>query len=85
MVRSRQRNLGCSTFTVNRHRDMTFVSDRMLIAVDTASLLFEPFSKRIVSHRMSLSVCSLAYSAVAAQIVIMAAAATAGLNSSNFL
>jgi len=60
MVRSRQWEFRCSTFTVHRHRDMTFMSDRMLVAIDTASLLFEPFSERIVSHRTSLSVAGLA-------------------------
>jgi hypothetical protein len=54
---------------------MTFVPDRMLVTINTASLLFEPFSECVISHRAFPSICR-----PAAQIVILVAAATAGLN-----
>ena len=75
MVRSRQRNFACSSFSIRRHSDMTFVPDRMLVTIDTASLLFEPNVSFLIVHL--LSICTPAYSA---QIGILVAAATAGLN-----
>jgi hypothetical protein len=50
VVCASQRNLCISAFAMHRHRDMAFVSSRMLIAVDAAPVLDQPLPECCAFH-----------------------------------
>ena len=51
LVRASERNAGLSGLSMHRHYDVTFVPSRMLVTIDAAALLDQPFAECCAFHR----------------------------------